>query len=46
MRDVILNEIKKDLIISKSDFKEYFNSKKVITKQEYVNYIRAKRKKK
>ena len=42
MRDVVLNEIKKELIISKNDFKNYFNSRKIISKEEYKKYIQIK----
>lgn len=41
-KDVVLNEIKKELIISKEDFKDYFNERRIITKQEYREYLESK----
>jgi len=46
MKDVILNEIKnevmKELIISKEDFRKYFNGRNIISKKEYEKYLKIK----
>lgn len=39
MKDVILNEVMKEKIISREDFKNYFNRKQIITKEEYSIYF-------
>lgn len=41
-KDVVLDEIMKELIISKEDFKDYFNERRIITKQEYREYLEAR----
>lgn len=40
--NVILNEVMKELIISKEDFEKYFNSRKIISKEEYKIYLQKK----
>lgn len=40
-KDVVLNEAK-DRIISIDDFKKYFNERKIISKEEYIEYIKTK----
>nr|DAQ61996.1 MAG TPA: hypothetical protein [Caudoviricetes sp.] len=44
MKDVVENEVMKELIITKEDFKKYFDESKIITKEKYENYINFKRK--
>ncbi|MCI8411288.1 MAG: hypothetical protein HFJ40_02350 [Clostridia bacterium] len=41
-RNAILNEIKTELIISKEDFRNYFNERKIIHKEEYIAYLKNK----
>lgn len=41
----VLNEVKKELIISKEDFKNYFYERKIITKQEYKEYLKKQEQK-
>ena len=42
MLNVVEDEEMKILIISKEDFKNYFNSRKIISKDEYEKYIQMK----
>lgn len=42
MKDVVLNRVMKELIISKEDFRNYFNEKKVINSNEYEKYFKCK----
>ena len=42
MRDVVVNEVMKKLIISKEDFKKYFDERKIITKKDYSLYLKKK----
>ena len=42
MEDVVENEVMKELIISKEDFKNCFYERKIITKQEYKEYLKNK----
>nr|DAD94828.1 MAG TPA: hypothetical protein [Siphoviridae sp. ctiJI15] len=44
MEDVVENEVMKELIISKEDFKNCFYERKIITKQEYKEYLKNKNK--
>ena len=39
MKDVILDEVRKELIISKKDFAKYFNKKQVVNKKKYQEYF-------
>ena len=39
MKDVVLNEVKKDDIISREDFEKYFNKKQIVNKQKYQEYL-------
>lgn len=41
-KDIIPKEQMNELIISKKDFKEIFNSKKVISRGEYEEYLKNK----
>lgn len=41
-KDVVFNEVMKELIISKEDFKNYFNGRKIINKKEYQEYLKTK----
>ena len=38
MKDVVLDEVMKNEIISKENFSRYFAQKKIITKEEYNIY--------
>ena len=40
MKDVVLKEIMKELIISKDDFKVYFQGRRIINKSEYITYLK------
>lgn len=42
--DVISNEVMKKLIISEEDFKNYFEEKKEISCNDYVDYLKNKHK--
>lgn len=42
MLSVVENGVIKKLMISKEDFKSYFNSRKIISKEEYKKYIQMK----
>ena len=44
MKGVVLNEVMKKLIISKEDFKNYFNERKIINKMEYYEFLNSKQK--
>lgn len=44
MEDVVLNEVKREYVISKEDFKNYFNERKIISKSEYISYLENKNK--
>lgn len=44
MKDVVENEVMKELIITKEDFKNCFYERKIITKQEYKEYLKNKNK--
>ena len=39
MKDVILDEVMKELIINKKDFAKYFNKKQVVNKKKYQEYF-------
>ena len=39
MKDVVLDEAMKKLIISKKDFEKYFNKKQVVKKKKYQEYF-------
>lgn len=39
-KDVVLKEIKKELIISKKDFKDCFNRNPIVSKKEMLKYYR------
>ena len=39
MKDVVLDEVMKNEIISKENFSRYFAQKKIITKEEYNIYF-------
>lgn len=41
-KDVVLDEEMKKLIISKEDFKKYFDERKIICKKEYEEYLKQK----
>ena len=41
MKNVILDEAK-DRIISTDDFKKYFNERRIISKEEYIEYVKTK----
>lgn len=42
MKDVVLDEVREELMISKEDFKEYFNERKIIYKGEYIDFLKNK----
>lgn len=42
MRDVVVDEIIKEQIISNEDFEKYFDKKEWITKEEYQKYLQIK----
>lgn len=42
-KDVLLNEEMEKLIISKEDFRKYFNERKIICKNEYEEYLKQKK---
>ena len=41
-KDVVLDVEMKELIISKEDFKRFFNERKIINKKEYKQYLKQK----
>ena len=42
MKNVVLEEVKKEFIISKEEFKKYFNERKIIFKDEYIEFLKNK----
>lgn len=42
--EVVLNKTMKEFIISKEDFKNYFNGRSIINKNEYQEYLKLKNK--
>ncbi len=40
--DIILNRKMKELIISKEGFENYFNERKIISRNEYKEYLKNK----
>lgn len=42
MLNVVEDEVMKKVMISKADFKKCFNSRKIISKEEYEKYIQIK----
>ena len=42
MKDVVLDEVMKDDIISREDFEKYFNKKQIVNKQKYQEYLNKK----
>ena len=42
IKDIILDEEMKKLIISKDDFKKLFNERRMINKKEYEQYLKQK----
>lgn len=42
MKDVVLDEVMKELIISKRDFENYFKKKNIIDIEQYNSYIKTK----
>ena len=42
MKDVVLDEVMKDEIISREDFEKYFNKKQIVNKQKYQEYLNKK----
>ena len=42
MNNVISNESIKKLIITKEEYKKYFNEKKIISQEEYRIYLKEK----
>ena len=42
MKDVVLNEVMKELVISKEDFERYFKKKNIINIEQYNSYIKTK----
>lgn len=42
MKNVVLDEVMKELIISKEDFKRYFKKKNIISIGKYNSYIKTK----
>ena len=43
MKDVVLNEVMKELIISNEDFEKYFNKKQIISGKELLEYYIRKK---
>ena len=39
MKNVVLDEVMKELIINKKDFVKYFNKKPVVNKKKYQEYF-------
>ena len=44
INEVVLDKIMKEFIISKQDFKNYFNGRCIINKNEYQEYLELKNK--
>lgn len=42
MKDVVLDEVMKELIISKKDFEKYFKKKNIVDIKQYNSYIKTK----
>ena len=42
MKDVVLDEVMKDEIISREDFEKYFKKKQIVNKQKYQEYLNKK----
>ena len=42
MLNIVEDEVMNKVMISKEDFKKCFNSKKIISKEEYEEYIQIK----
>lgn len=42
MKDVVLDEVVKELIITKEDFKSYFDERNIISRKEYEKYLKRK----
>ena len=42
MKNVVLDEVMKELIISKRDFEKYFKKKNIINIEQYNAYIKTK----
>ena len=39
MKNIVLDEVMKELIINKKDFAKYFNKKQVVNKKKYQEYF-------
>jgi len=44
-KDILSKETMKEFIISKEDFKNYFNERSIISKNEYQGYLKIKNRK-
>ena len=42
MKNVVLDEVMKELIINKKDFEKYFKKKNIINIEQYNVYIKTK----
>ena len=42
MKNAVLGEIKKELIISRKDLERYFKKKNIISIEQYNSYIKTK----
>ena len=42
MKDEVLNEVMKELIVSEKDFEKYFKKKNIIDTEQYHSYIKTK----